>query len=105
LVGALIGLGIPEERARVYNDRVSRGDYLVMVDGTEDELHRSQTIFSNRGIQEWGVYDAPDADTTRIDYGATGTPAVDTTSTNYSGTTVADSDPKVIIVDRREQTR
>lgn len=58
LIGALVGLGIPEERARVYNDRVSRGDYLVMVEGTEEEISRAQTILQDRGIQEWGIYDA-----------------------------------------------
>jgi predicted nucleic acid-binding protein len=58
--GALVGLGIPEERARFYNDRVNRGDYLVMVDGTEDEIRRAEAILSRHGIQEWGIYDASD---------------------------------------------
>jgi len=40
LLGALVGLGIPEERARVYNSRLSQGDYLVIVDGTDDEIRR-----------------------------------------------------------------
>lgn len=62
LIGALVGLGIPEERARVYNERVSKGDYLVMVEGTEEEIRRAQTIFDNRGIQEWGVYDTTAGD-------------------------------------------
>lgn len=62
LIGALVGLGIPEERARVYNERVSRGDYLVMVEGTEEEIRRAHTILHNRGIQEWGIYDATAGD-------------------------------------------
>lgn len=57
LVGALIGLGIPEERARVYSDRVARGQYLVIVEGTEEEIRRAQTILSNRGIEDWDIYD------------------------------------------------
>jgi hypothetical protein len=65
ITGALIGLGIPEERARFYNDRVNRGDYLVMVDGTEDELHRVQPILSRHGIQEWGIYDTRDVEAGR----------------------------------------
>jgi len=101
LIGALIGLGIPEERARVYSDRVSRGDYLVIVDGTEDEIRRAETILHRQGIQEWGIYNAPDTDTTRTDYGTTGTPAVDTTRTDHPGA-VNSSDPKVTIIDRRE---
>ena len=59
LLGALIGLGIPEARARVYHDRVARGEYLVMVEGTEDELHRAETLLHRHGIEEWGIYDIP----------------------------------------------
>lgn len=62
LIGALIGLGIPEERAKVYNDRVSRGEFLVMVNGSEDEIRHAESLLNNSGIQEWGVYDAPDYD-------------------------------------------
>lgn len=59
LIGALAGLGIPEERARVYSDRLSRGDYLIIVDGRADEIARAEMILlNNRGIEEWGIYDA-----------------------------------------------
>ncbi len=115
LIGALVGLGIPQERARVYNDRVSRGEYLVVVDGTDADISRAEAILSRRGIQEWGIYNAPAVDAARTDrgvvnrydtpgfpaeptaYGATSTHPVDTTRTD------AGSDPKVIIVDNREQ--
>ncbi|MCT7973869.1 general stress protein [Laspinema olomoucense] len=58
LLGALVGLGIPEERAEVYKQRVSRGDYLVIVDGSEADIARADTILNRGGIEEWGVYDA-----------------------------------------------
>ncbi len=57
LIGGLIGLGIPEERARLYSDRVSRGDYLIVVDGTDTEIAMAQSILNRWGIQEWGIYD------------------------------------------------
>jgi hypothetical protein len=88
LFGALVGLGIPEERARVYNDRLSRGDYLVILDGTDDEIRRAEAILSNRGIQEWGIYDAPNVTRERTD----------------SSASVVDTEPDVIVVDRRERT-
>lgn len=88
LFGALVGLGIPEERARVYNDRLSRGDYLVIVDGTDDEIRRAEAILSNRGIQEWGIYDAPNVTRDRTD----------------SSASVVDTEPEVIVVDRRDRT-
>ncbi|GAC1506280.1 MAG: hypothetical protein NVS2B14_18250 [Chamaesiphon sp.] len=99
LIGALVGLGIPEERAKVYNERVSQGDYLVMVEGTEDDMRRAETILSHRGVQEWGIYDAPDVAHTSSSSSVTGTPIVDTTPG-----TVTENDPKVIIIDHREPT-
>lgn len=66
LLGALIGLGIPEERARVYQDRIARGGYLVIVDGTDAEIARAETFLHRRGIEDYGVYDAPDRTSTHI---------------------------------------
>jgi hypothetical protein len=71
LIGALVGLGIPEERAKVYNDRVSSGEYLVIVDGTEAEIARALNIFNHYGIEEWGVYDAPNTSTNYVEPPAT----------------------------------
>jgi uncharacterized protein (TIGR02271 family) len=59
LLGGLIGLGIPEERARAYDARVSAGEYLVIVDGTNAEIARAEVILNHRGVEEWGVYDIP----------------------------------------------
>ena len=61
LIGALIGLGIPEERAKVYHERVEKGGYLVIVDGTDEEIARAETILNRRGIEEYGIYNHPDA--------------------------------------------
>lgn len=98
LLGALVGLGVPEERAHVYNDRLSRGEYLIFVDGTESEIQRAEAILSHRGIQEWGIYDAPDTDTTRrSDY-----IAADTSRTDYDPT-ITNTDAPVIVVDRRDE--
>jgi hypothetical protein len=83
LIGALVGMGIPEEEARVYNDRVARGDYLVLVDGSEAEVAQAESILSRGGIQHWNTYDYPSVDTARADYGAPGTPGVDTTADIY----------------------
>lgn len=59
LTGALVGLGIPDDRAHHYNDRVAHGDYLVMVDGTEDEVRRAEAILRRHGIQDWDIFDTP----------------------------------------------
>lgn len=119
LTGALVGLGIPEEQARLYNDRVNRGDYLVMVDGTDEEIRQAETILSRRGIQEWRIFDrsdvgseqsrdvAPDVDRSTTGYATRNvvdhdaTPGVTPVRSDYN---TVDSDADVIIVDRREQT-
>ncbi|AFY80462.1 DUF1269 domain-containing protein [Oscillatoria acuminata] len=59
LVGALAGLGIPEERAKIYNDRLSQGHYLLIVEGSVYEIERAEEILTGRGIQEWGIYHFP----------------------------------------------
>ena len=83
LIGALAGLGIPEEEAKSYSEQVSRGDYLVLLDGSEAEVAKAETILSRGGIQNWGIYDYPSVDTARADYGAPGAPGVDTTADIY----------------------
>jgi hypothetical protein len=59
LAGGLVGLGIPEDRAHAYSERVAHGDYLVMVEGSEAEITMAQSVFSNHGIRDWRVYDLP----------------------------------------------
>ena len=112
LTGALVGLGIPDDRARFYNGRVNRGDYLVMVDGTEDEIRRADTILSRHGVQDWNVFDAPSGE--RHDSHTTTTPTATRTviepdptpgvTRAHSDVKVVDETPEVIIIDRRDQT-
>jgi Heat induced stress protein YflT len=59
LVGSLVGLGIPEDRAQAYNDRIVGGEYLVIIDGTEAEVMQAETILKRRGVREWEVYTTP----------------------------------------------
>jgi uncharacterized protein (TIGR02271 family) len=75
-MGALIGLGIPEERAKVYNDRVSAGEYLVMVDGTDAEIAKAEAILNHRDIEEWGVYDVPATESATVNQSDTAAPSV-----------------------------
>ncbi len=97
ITGGLVGLGIPEANARAYNDRINRGDYLVIVDGTDDELRRAETILKRHSIQDFDIFDAA-GNGVRQD-----TPVVNTPSTNYSRGINSD-DPAVIIIDRRDET-
>jgi len=66
LVGALIGWGIPEKEARRYSDRVSRGDYLVIVTGRPEAIRKAESILRHHNIQDFGIYEVPEAETAQI---------------------------------------
>ncbi len=65
LLGGLAGLGIPEKEAKHYNDRVGHGDYLVIVDGSESEILRAETLLKHQGIRDWSVNTIPAAEMNR----------------------------------------
>lgn len=56
LVGGLVGMGIPEDRAQVYNEHLSQGKYLVIIDGTDSDVARAEPILKRQDIREWNVY-------------------------------------------------
>ncbi|MBW4664377.1 MAG: general stress protein [Chroococcus sp. CMT-3BRIN-NPC107] len=101
LIGALVGLGIPEERAKVYSDRVSRGQYLVMIDGSDAEVARAESVLTGRGIEEFGIYDIPGS--TAIDASYGNQVLVDDTNVVSDRSNTTPGDPRVVIVDRREE--
>lgn len=105
LLGALVGLGIPEERAKVYNERVTRGDYLVMVEGTEAEVARAEAILRRRGIEEYGVYDSHNQDVQNRDVTTKNAVVSNPDVTNTRTDVRTGSQPDVVIVDRRDETR
>jgi hypothetical protein len=57
LVGALTGLDLPADRANAYSDRVSQGEYLVMVEGTEADIALAESILNQHGVRDWYTYD------------------------------------------------
>jgi len=59
LAGSLIGLGIPEDRAHLYSDRVAQGDYLIIVEGSESDIALAESILNKHGINHWYIYDLP----------------------------------------------
>ncbi|MGB3636786.1 MAG: signal transduction histidine kinase LytS [Rivularia sp. (in: cyanobacteria)] len=58
IIGGLTGMGIPEEDAKVYGDRIENGYYLIIVDGYEDEIDRVGSVLSGHNIGNWKVFDA-----------------------------------------------
>ncbi len=64
LVGGLVGLGIPEDRAKVYDKHLSQGKYLVIIDGTDSDIERAKPILKRQDVQEWNVYEMADQSAT-----------------------------------------
>ncbi len=61
LLGALIGLGVPDNDAQVYSDLLEQGYYLVVVDGTENQVRNAGEIMTRKGVSKWQVYDVSNA--------------------------------------------
>jgi hypothetical protein len=56
VVGGLVGLGIPENRAQEYSDRLNHGDYLIIVDGTPSEIDHAATILKHQHIESFDIF-------------------------------------------------
>lgn len=110
IVGALTGLGIPEEDAKAYDERISQGDYLVILEGTEEEINRAGSVLQNQGIQNWNVYSIS-GDRSSSNVAAA---PINRETQTYTNTTTGDRDfididndnrPEVEIVDKRKEVR
>ena len=58
LIGGLVGLGIPQEKAQAYRAKVADGGYLVIIEGTIDEVQLAEEILSQHDVEDWEVFDA-----------------------------------------------
>jgi hypothetical protein len=58
LYGGLRGWLVPDEQAKIYSDRVDRGDYLVAIEATENEIRIAEPVLKRWGISNWHIYDA-----------------------------------------------
>jgi hypothetical protein len=47
----------------VYSDRLQQSYDLLIINGTDTEIHRAEAILRNQGIEYWGVYQPPQAET------------------------------------------
>lgn len=56
LIQAFKELGVPEDKARLYSDRLTQGNYIILLEGTEDEISRADETFEQGDIHGWGVY-------------------------------------------------
>jgi hypothetical protein len=111
IVGALTGLGIPEEDARAYDEQVSQGNYLVIIEGTEEEITRAGSLLRERGVDAWNVYNMTDDGHSNMNASPTSmnqeTAAYGTENAENRQLIDIDQDnrPEVEIIDRTTKTR
>ncbi len=60
LVGSLMGLGIPEDEARVYEDRIKEGAILVAVPAREGNVSEAMNILEDFGADQVRSIDVSD---------------------------------------------
>ncbi|MEH2141929.1 DUF1269 domain-containing protein [Nostoc sp.] len=58
LGAAMIGTNIPDEQVKLYNQRLAQGQYLIVLEGTNDELQQAETVLKTQGIQDWIIFDS-----------------------------------------------
>lgn len=57
LVNAMTKLGIPEDQARFYVDRVVQGNYLLMLEGDGDRIQQAEASLGQQRIRSWNIYE------------------------------------------------
>jgi hypothetical protein len=99
--------GFPEERYRFFHNRIARGDYLLIVHGSPEQLRQAEAILTGAHIHDFGIYDASGIAPTSSPQAAVERPLAGDVDP-----TLRDRDPRieqphadVIIVDRRDETR
>ena len=48
LTGALIGLGLTSEQAKAYSQQISSGSFLLIVEGTTEEIDRAKSLLKTQ---------------------------------------------------------
>lgn len=56
LTEALTHLDIPVDTAQLYNKLVAEGKYLVMVEGSQEDISGAKTILKRCNVRDWVVY-------------------------------------------------
>ncbi|MEH2408079.1 MAG: DUF1269 domain-containing protein, partial [Nostoc sp.] len=57
ILGAAIGTDISDEQVKRYREQLAQGQYLIVIEGTNDELRQAETVLKPQGIQDWIIFD------------------------------------------------
>jgi outer membrane lipoprotein SlyB len=56
LMGAALGDDISQDQAKQYSDHLAQGNYLMIVEGSKEEISKAESILNTQHIQDWGIY-------------------------------------------------
>jgi hypothetical protein len=56
LMGAALGSDISEEESKQYGDRLAQGKYLMIIEGSKEELDLAKSVIKNEKIEDWNIY-------------------------------------------------
>jgi uncharacterized membrane protein len=60
IAGALIGLGIPDDDAQEYRERLEKGEYMVLVQANDDRADRAERIMNENDATDVDEFDKDD---------------------------------------------
>jgi hypothetical protein len=56
LMGAALGNDISEEESKQYGDRLAQGKYLMIIEGSKEELNIAESVLKTENIEDWRMY-------------------------------------------------
>jgi hypothetical protein len=56
LMGAALGDDISQDQVKQYSDHLVQGNYLMIVEGSKEEISQAESILNTQRIQDWGIY-------------------------------------------------
>lgn len=57
LYGAFLGCVDPKKQVKLYREQFKQGDYLVIIEATENQILSVEPIFRRCSVRSWQVYD------------------------------------------------
>ncbi|MEH2182279.1 hypothetical protein [Nostoc sp.] len=58
ILGGAIGTNISDKQIKRYRERLAQGEYLIVIKGTDDEIHQAEAVLKPQGVQDWITFDS-----------------------------------------------
>ena len=56
ILGGAFGTNLSDEQAKCYSERLAQGQYLIVIEGTNNEVHQAETVLKMQGIQNLLIF-------------------------------------------------